>query len=770
MSGEARTTGRRVAGPVADLVELDDGQLFLALEFHGVFADDPAVARVLRDQGDFLAEPPVAGVRGVGELRPGVLAIEGTADVITVRELLRVQVARDQAGGLRAGLELLTRGGLVLVDLASAGADYDVYAHGHVHPVVLLVDGEGRVEVVGPAIPPVDVLLALEDESFTPPALGTRYAPPERLERRDEDFLSDLFSLTLAAVELMVGVPVYEGGDADVLDQALQGDAAGLLDGLELPDDVLDLVSQTLQRDPDARPQDPYAFLDEVAELASHVRGPSLADLVLEAFEELPPAESGDVWREENGGEEDDGEEKEQIRREEEQLQSEEKQLQSEEEERERQEEERAASIERARLRGAHFAAEVDAVESTAAACASRVRRALDDRPEAAASAAVAEVAEAARRAVGSAERVRRLLRELRAAETPGVAAALVERMDAALAEAEVARDQAVEAEDRGHVAVHAEELAGLQDQGTALLAAARDATTGAADALHSLDRSIAALHSPGYAVRGARSAAAETLERVREALDEVTEIAARVAGAHQADVARGALDALHAARQRVDRRVRRMSEAVDAGEEAARSQREAWESALEAARTEAASARSAAQADAAALVDAVRSVSESLESAPVDIPSVRARLAELQPEVVAARAIARDATSSADHADAADHPDAAAELAEAATSQAGELARRRGLVRDTVAALLAEIRAAVADAETREQALHEARLRVSELRREVEAALDEARRHVEAAERSLSQWGAEAVSLAAVRAQPGVVEASLKESVGFWG
>ncbi|MBN2799530.1 MAG: hypothetical protein JXX28_10320, partial [Deltaproteobacteria bacterium] len=280
---------------MTDLLQIEvEGAEALALQVHPAFVEDPAL-RVMDKLLDFLEDPQVEGVLPLTLLDEGVFAYprEGRR---SLREVFRALMAQDQAGGTRAGLELLYQAGVALVELATAGEGAGLFSFGALTPERVLLDPQGRVDLIGAGIPPVDVQIFLDDDRFLPPASSTRYAPPERLLGRAEDYLSDLYAAALLSAEMMVGAPVYDGGDQAVFDLAVEGLADERVEALGLPPNVIDLLLLMLAPNPDERPEDPFAWLDQAAALAEEAEGPSLAEVVEETAGVPLADETGDLW------------------------------------------------------------------------------------------------------------------------------------------------------------------------------------------------------------------------------------------------------------------------------------------------------------------------------------------------------------------------------------------------------------------------------------------------------------------------------------------
>src|SRR6185295_13119619 len=87
---EMTPRGRRVKGPISDLVELDaNGARAHAIAFHDDYRTDPALVAGLDGIRDFLELPMVDGICPLGSARNGAFAY-ATGEVRTVRELVGV--------------------------------------------------------------------------------------------------------------------------------------------------------------------------------------------------------------------------------------------------------------------------------------------------------------------------------------------------------------------------------------------------------------------------------------------------------------------------------------------------------------------------------------------------------------------------------------------------------------------------------------------------------------------------------------------------------
>lgn len=278
-----RTTGRRVVGPTADLVEvrLEDGSKQTALVFHPEYRDTARWGEV-EGYRPFLAAPGVDGLCPLLRHDPDEgLFLYRTGPCWSMAEVVRVFSDLGAAAGIRAGLELCYLVGQVLVDAAEAGERWRLTAHGALDPRRVVFGPQGTPGVIGYGLPAFDFVDQLDgrrprDEDTV------RYAAPELFERVPPDLTSDLFTLALLGVELSLGRPLYDGLAEDIRRQASRGEAIRRLYRWRevLPDAVLEAYAQALKPDHDARYRSGmdfvYAFHDLLGSLDAD--GPSLAE------------------------------------------------------------------------------------------------------------------------------------------------------------------------------------------------------------------------------------------------------------------------------------------------------------------------------------------------------------------------------------------------------------------------------------------------------------------------------------------------------------
>ncbi len=282
-----RKTGRVTRGPASDLVELsdDDGFRHTAIAFHPQYRDHPAIGPALEVVKGFLEDPYVTGLVELVAHEPEEGAfVYPTGECWSIYEVIRKLADLGATAGVRAGLELLYAAGQILIEAAETGESHAVYSHGGLTPWRVMVKADGQVQIIGHAVPQVEILQFHKDPEEIPKEDAFRYCPPERMEADEEDLTSDLFSLALIAFELMTGRPVYDGLVNDIRTQAARGEGSRRLFRFKdvLPAGALDLLRTCLKPEPEHRHEDAEAFLEGVQRvLASReATGPALMEIM----------------------------------------------------------------------------------------------------------------------------------------------------------------------------------------------------------------------------------------------------------------------------------------------------------------------------------------------------------------------------------------------------------------------------------------------------------------------------------------------------------
>ncbi|MFH1464440.1 MAG: hypothetical protein ABIO70_08635, partial [Pseudomonadota bacterium] len=287
-------TGRRLHGPAADLVEMisEAGYRHTAIQFHPEHRDHPAINSSLGVVLGFLESPMVTGLVELFAHDPEQGSfVYPTGQAWSVAEVSRAYADFGEAPGVRAGLELMYAAGEILVDAAETGVGHGVYSHGGLTPWRLLLKADGQAEIIGYALPQVEILRFHSDPGAIPREDSFRYCPPERMDAAAEDLSSDLFALALIAFELMTGKPVYDGLVNDIRAMASRAEGSRRLFRFrdQLPRGVQELLKVCLRRDAHDRFADGAAFMDALSAVlgSPEARGPSLTD-VMERVAKVP--------------------------------------------------------------------------------------------------------------------------------------------------------------------------------------------------------------------------------------------------------------------------------------------------------------------------------------------------------------------------------------------------------------------------------------------------------------------------------------------------
>ncbi len=288
-------TGRVTIGPGADLVELisESDLKHTAIVFHPELREHPALAGALEPIKGFLEAPYVTGISElVGHDSAEGAFVYPTGDAWSIYDIVRTWSDMGETPGVRAGLELMYAAGSVLLEAAEAGEHQGVYSHGGITPWRVMIKPDGQVEIIGYALPQVEILRFQENPKQVPKEDSFRYCPPERLEGTREDLSADLFCLSLVAFEMMTGRPVYDGLVNDIRTQAARGEGRRRLFRFKdlLPTSVRELLTVALRATPGDRFEDGEAFLEGVRIVlgSPEAEGPPLVD-VMQRLQALGP-------------------------------------------------------------------------------------------------------------------------------------------------------------------------------------------------------------------------------------------------------------------------------------------------------------------------------------------------------------------------------------------------------------------------------------------------------------------------------------------------
>jgi hypothetical protein len=287
-------TGRRVAGPAADLVELDDGREGLkhtAIVFHERYARHIMLNEGVELIRSFLEFPMVAGLVEVSRWIPEKAAfVYPTGTTWSATELLRGFRDTGKTMSPKAMVEMLYLAGLVLQEGAQTGPLQGVFSHSSLSTQNLLFKADGQVQIIGYGLPQIELLTYRDDARVVPDDDAYRYCPPERAAGSTEDVDADLFALSMIACELMTGEPLYSGNVEAMRAQAEAGEAArraGRIPKGRIPGPLLDLFVRSMNPSPDARPK-AAEFLADVEKLL--VSGSMAGNSLEEMMEEIRTA------------------------------------------------------------------------------------------------------------------------------------------------------------------------------------------------------------------------------------------------------------------------------------------------------------------------------------------------------------------------------------------------------------------------------------------------------------------------------------------------
>ena len=281
-------TGRQLTGPASDLVELTaaNGLRHTAIVFHSEFHGHRALNEALEVVIGFLESPLVTGLTDLVEWeRERCAFIYPTGQGWSVAEVIRsLADTGESEGHIRAGLELMYAAGQILNEAAERGERDGVYSHGGLTPRRIMLKKDGQVEIIGYALPQVEILQFPEDEQRVPGVDSFRYCPPERIEFAPESLSSDLFGLSLVAFELMTGRPVYDGLVNDIRQQAARGECSRRLFRFrdKLPDSVREVLARALKPSMEDRFDSGEDFIEAVRAVlsSSDATGDSLMDMM----------------------------------------------------------------------------------------------------------------------------------------------------------------------------------------------------------------------------------------------------------------------------------------------------------------------------------------------------------------------------------------------------------------------------------------------------------------------------------------------------------
>ncbi len=295
-------TGRRLKCPASELVELkdpndDDALLHTAIVYEEQYQGHPALTENVRLALNFMEAPMVAGLIDLSkhDLDAGWY-LYPTGATRTMQEVLKAYRDIGQAPGLRAALEMCYLAGMAIVEAGESGPTQGVFSHGDISPNRVLVTADGQIQVIGHAIPQIEILEWRNNNDHVVREESFRYCPPERIEGTMEDPTSDLYCLTLMAYEMITGKDLFQGSLADIIQAARTAEGPNLLakaaktkgkgkGNVKLPAAVREWMEMSLQFDPSIRLQG-HDYINALYELLSDpsLEGETMFDIAKRVF------------------------------------------------------------------------------------------------------------------------------------------------------------------------------------------------------------------------------------------------------------------------------------------------------------------------------------------------------------------------------------------------------------------------------------------------------------------------------------------------------
>ena len=282
-------------GPAALLAEVEDdqGNQNIALVFQEEYHNHPLLNDSLSGIMSFLHNPVIPGIADLiqHEKEQGSFVFN-TGPCISIAQIIRRMGDAGITPGPRAGLEFMERAGRILTDTSEYTINtFAVGSHGSLNPWRILARRNGAIQIIGYAIPQVEMKDFHRDPNKIPREDSFRYCPPERVSNHPEDLSSDIFVLALIAFEIMVTRPVYDGTVDDIRQKAVRGEASRQLMNYQsvLPKYVRNFLAKALKGDRRHRFTSSQAFFSE---LESILRRPDLPGMsfnsIVAKMEQMP--------------------------------------------------------------------------------------------------------------------------------------------------------------------------------------------------------------------------------------------------------------------------------------------------------------------------------------------------------------------------------------------------------------------------------------------------------------------------------------------------
>ena len=281
---------REYKGPAARLVDLQNerGQHFVGIIFYEKYHNHTALTSSLDGLIELLKYPVANGITPL-HLHSGMEGafIYETGKCKSIAELIRQVSDLGLSPGPRAGLELMVQVAGILKGAVKIAEEYAIYSHGGLTPWRIMIRNDGKVQVIGFAVPQVEILDFRDDSKQVPREDSFRYSPPERMiQHEEEDISSDLFALALIGFELITTRPMYDGRVSVIQESAQRADVSlrlnqALHDG-SLDRATHDFLNKALRSEREDRFFSPEQYIAEAKKLLSNpnLTGMSLFELM----------------------------------------------------------------------------------------------------------------------------------------------------------------------------------------------------------------------------------------------------------------------------------------------------------------------------------------------------------------------------------------------------------------------------------------------------------------------------------------------------------
>lgn len=288
---------REYKGPAARLLDLldDRDHSYVGIVFHDQYKNHPALTDSLDGLIGFLQNPMARGIIPLhkSEQVSGVFIYE-TGKCKSIAELIRQASDLGLSPGPRAGLEMMVQTMDILKGVLRIAEEYAIFSHGGLTPWRVMIKQDGKIQLIGFAVPQVEMLDFKEDSNLIPSEDSFRYAPPERMvSDAIEDVRSDIFALALICFELITTRPMYDGSVAEIQEAAQRADVylrlnQALHDGW-MDRYTHDFLERCLRLDIDDR----YESVEEALAAGQnllrnpHLQGMSLFDLMSASHQQV---------------------------------------------------------------------------------------------------------------------------------------------------------------------------------------------------------------------------------------------------------------------------------------------------------------------------------------------------------------------------------------------------------------------------------------------------------------------------------------------------